>query len=163
MPNPASIRLVAIIAVTALVCGCSPPTGKGQRFLIPSGYAGEVFVEYAVAGAPPLPLEDGARVMVIPADGWLKTSSDIQTGWRHNDELYFWDGKSRTPASSVVPAYQRLGASNGTWSCPKTGGGALKGEIFFLGTEEQWRATSYNNWTDAPCMMVAARLRGDKR
>ena len=105
-----------------LLTACDSGTAKGQVFLIPPGYSGEVLVEYDVKNAPPLPIEDGARVMIVPADGWLRTSSGIQTGWRRNDELYFWDGKTRTPAASVVPAYQRLGAQNGSWSCPAGGG-----------------------------------------
>ena len=68
----------------------------------------------------------------------------------------FLGRKTRTPAASVVPAYQRLGAQNGSWSCP-TGGGFLQGEIFYLGTEERWRATSYQYWADAACRFLAAR------
>jgi hypothetical protein len=120
--------------------------------LIPPSYFGEAFIEYGVRGAPELPLEDGWRVATIPSSGWLKTSSRFVGGWQLPGRLYFWDGKTRTPVNTIVPGYTTLGGANGSWNCPGFSS-SINSQIekFFLGTDYQWKASSYNYWASVIC------------
>ena len=56
------------------------PARTNQRFVLPEGFAGPLRVYYGVAGAPPLAVDDGWRVLNIPRSGLLETSSPIEYG-----------------------------------------------------------------------------------
>jgi hypothetical protein len=49
-------------------------------YLIPAGFTGWVTIEFAVAGAPPLPRAGDARVITVPPDGTLRTASAQELG-----------------------------------------------------------------------------------
>ena len=49
-------------------------------YLIPAGFTGWVTIELSVLGAPPLPHEDGARVITVPPSGKVMTSSPQEIG-----------------------------------------------------------------------------------
>jgi hypothetical protein len=66
------------------------------RFLIPEGYVGWVRVDFDVAGAPPLPIEDGFYIFKFTESGRLQTSSSDVVESRRNEFLYYSnDGKYR--------------------------------------------------------------------
>ncbi len=67
---------------------------KRDRFLIPEKFTGTVYVYFQVPGAPPLKMEDGYRLIVIPESGVAKTSSDLIPGKLH-DEYWFYSGEKR--------------------------------------------------------------------
>lgn len=69
-------------------------TPKRDRILIPEGYSGTLAVTFSVHGAPPLPMEDGFRVIKFNKDGEVKTSSPGMPG-KLKDEYYFYSGSSR--------------------------------------------------------------------
>ena len=58
---------------------------KRDRFLIPERFTGTVYVYFQVPGAPPLEMEDGYRLIVIPDNGVVKTSSDLISGKLHDE------------------------------------------------------------------------------
>lgn len=105
-----------------------------SRFLIPSGYVGWVRVEYRVPSAPALPREGKYLLVVLDKDGTRQTSSDLPTGWAHDQFFYY-------------SANQRQSLSNAGW-CK---GGMIWGEVigkdersvtiqkFFVGNEDQFR------------------------
>jgi hypothetical protein len=103
--------------------------------LIPAGYIGEVKVYYHVAGTPPLPIEDGHYLLVIPSDGVLKTSSDIEYGVASEDDYYAYqaDGK-RKPLLDT-----EWGRGGMIWA-DSTGGDSSGNTYatFFVGTEAQY-------------------------
>lgn len=74
------------------------------RFLIPEGYVGWVRVDFGVAGAPPLPAEDGYYVLKIPLTGRLKTSSSDMIV--RGEQYYYFsdDTKYRLKIDSQSPA-----------------------------------------------------------
>jgi hypothetical protein len=59
------------------------------RFLIPEGYVGWVRVDFDVASAPALPIEDGYYVFKFPTSGRLQTSSSDIVDSRRNQFLYY--------------------------------------------------------------------------
>jgi hypothetical protein len=60
-------------------------------YLIPEGFTGWVTIELAVAGAPPLSREGGARLIAVPPSGRLKTSSPQELGIIDDHEFWFVD------------------------------------------------------------------------
>lgn len=106
-----------------------------ERFLIPAGYIGWVKIEYRRAGAPPLPFENGRRVLMISPDGTLKTSSDPHPG-RGEDEFFYYAGDHRThlPNAGVCKGGMIWGLEtlvDDRTSTPFT--------RFYVGTESQYR------------------------
>ena len=71
-----------------------------ERFLIPAGFTGWVRVDFRQPSAPPLPLEDGHRVLKLARDGTLKTSSEVRPG-RGDDEFFYYSGEQRTHLSNA--------------------------------------------------------------
>ena len=61
---------------------------KTESLLIPESYVGWVRIEYAVAGQPPLPVEKADCIVTIPAAGFLRTSSQLETGWGNSRYYY---------------------------------------------------------------------------
>lgn len=81
--------------------GCNDT--KRHRILIPEGYHGTVYVYFGVKGAPPLKMEDGYQLIIVPNNGIVRTSSELIGGKLH-DEYYLYSEKGRT----TLPP-QRLG------------------------------------------------------
>lgn len=61
------------------------------RFLIPEGYVGWVRVDFDVATAPPLPIEEGYYIFKFPESGRLQTSSSDIVESRRNQFFYYSD------------------------------------------------------------------------
>jgi hypothetical protein len=56
-------------------------TEKRNKVLVPRGYQGWICIAYGIQDAPPLPLDDdGYRVVRIPANGVVKTSTLGRSG-----------------------------------------------------------------------------------
>jgi len=88
----------AILGPTAfdLVFHRRPP----ERFLIPAGYSGWVRIDFRQKGAPPLPMEDGRRLLKLNEQGSLQTSSDPQAG-HGRDDFFYYTGEHRTPLRTL--------------------------------------------------------------
>jgi hypothetical protein len=110
MPNAkarfATLAILGLpILIAALVFGPSaldllisrrPP----ERYIVPAGYTGWVRVDFHQPGAPALPIEDGRRLLLLKANGTLRTSSDPDPG-RGKDEFFSYSASRRTPLSNA--------------------------------------------------------------
>ncbi len=71
---------------------------KRNRYLIPEKFYGTVYVYYNVKDAPPLPMEDGFRLIVVPENGIVRTSSP-PIGGEFYDEEWLYSGEKRVRMS----------------------------------------------------------------
>jgi hypothetical protein len=76
---------------------------RRYRILIPESYHGTVYIYFGVKDAPPLKMEDGYQLIIVPNDAIVRTSAELISGKLH-DEYYLYSDKGRTP----LPP-QRLG------------------------------------------------------
>jgi hypothetical protein len=68
--------------IAALSCGRKPPP---ERWIIPENYTGWLRLDYAVSGAPMLPIDHGVYVVRMPAAGRLETSSPYNSTVDQNE------------------------------------------------------------------------------
>jgi hypothetical protein len=164
------IWLIFFCGVSSSV-GCAD-TRRPERLLIPQGYTGWVRVDYEVKGAPALPRENNHTLTTIPANGYLKTSSPLETGASSNDEYFFYNPKN---------SQQRFVIRDGTQVIHEESNGHLTGPVpireegsqepqyiapvtihrhFFVGSQAQVRLS--NRYRIGPVAPAAAkaRLRG---
>jgi hypothetical protein len=71
-----------------------------ERYLIPAGFTGWTRIEFRKKGLPPLPSEDGHRLLKLDTQGKLSTSADPQTG-HGKDDFYYYTDSQRTPVSNA--------------------------------------------------------------
>jgi hypothetical protein len=72
---------LTLVVINALQQVAEPaPVRTNQRFVLPEGFAGPLRVYYGITGAPPLPVENGWRVIKVPRSGHVETSSPIEYG-----------------------------------------------------------------------------------
>lgn len=83
------------------------PERKAYIWLFPEGYAGWVRVDFEVPGAPPLPDEDGYRVLRVPDTGVIETCDPLITSPATEREFYESDGKRR-PAPVRLAGWTRV-------------------------------------------------------
>jgi len=117
-----------------------------QDHLVPDGYTGWCKATYDVAGTPPLPVEDGHRILRYDARGVLETSSTFEEGIAV-DNYYYVSGDERRSLRRRPPGMEGEIWGQGTSSLMVTradGKTVRKGvhTHFFVGTEEQYRAAS---------------------
>jgi hypothetical protein len=112
-----------------------------ERYLIPAGFTGWTRVEYRKKEAPPLPTEDGHRLIRLDAHGMLSTSSNPQSGHGRDDFYSYSAGdpskNHRTPISSA-------GVCKGIgmiWQVETLVDDKSEAPFtrFFVGTEDQYR------------------------
>jgi hypothetical protein len=72
-----------------------------ERYLIPSGFSGWVRVDYRQTNSPPLPVEDGHRLITLNAQGETQTSSEPLNGHGNDDFFYYSAGGQRTRLSNA--------------------------------------------------------------
>ncbi|MFT3916310.1 MAG: hypothetical protein QM704_20195 [Anaeromyxobacteraceae bacterium] len=80
----AGVLLAPALLAAALVAACGAP---GYRWVVPEGYQGWVEMKCGVTGAPPLPVEGGLAVIVVPQDGKIVTSSPLRSGPARDEAL----------------------------------------------------------------------------
>ena len=66
---------VPVLCVTFLVTISCGSKSQPEKWIIPENYTGWLRVDYAVAGAPPLPMEGTSHVVRMPKSGRLRSSS----------------------------------------------------------------------------------------
>src|SRR6266478_2338383 len=100
----APIVIVAVlglpILIAAAILGPTPfdlvfHRRPPERFLIPAGYSGWARIDFRQKGAPPLPIEDGRRLLKLNVQSALQTSSDPQPG-HGRDDFFYYAGDRRT-------------------------------------------------------------------
>ena len=106
-----------------------------ERYLIPAGFTGWVRIDYGQRNAPPLPTEDGRRLLKLDAQGTIATSSDPQFG-HGKDDFFYYDASHRTPLSSAGVCKGGMIWELQTLVAPRT---SMPFTRFFVGTEEQYR------------------------
>jgi len=106
-----------------------------ERYLIPAGYSGWVRTDYGQQGAPPLPVEDGRRLIRFGADGRAVTSSNPLTG-HGRDEFFYYSGNSRTALSTAGVCKGGMVWGRETLVDSATSSPSIR---FFVGTEDQYR------------------------
>jgi hypothetical protein len=106
-----------------------------ERFLIPAGYTGWVRVDFRRKDAPPLPMEDGRRLLKLNAQGMLQTSSDPQLG-HGRDDFFYYAGDHRTQLSNAGVCKGGMVWQTETMVDDRT---STPFERFFVGTESQYR------------------------
>jgi Family of unknown function (DUF6843) len=130
---------VLIILVVAAVLGPNPLELIGrrppERYLIPAGFAGWARIDYLQSGAPPLPVEDGRRLLKLNAQGALQTSSDPTTG-PGKDEFFADTPTGRTRLSNAGICKGGMIWQFATKVDEQT---ARPFTRFFVGTEAQYR------------------------
>lgn len=124
-----TLFVIALFVISVPLWWIRANTRRAEKYVIPSGYVGWVRVKYNSVGAPPLPLENGYLLLVIPASGVLKTSSLMGDGWG-TDEYYQIDKRGQRI---------RLDISNKEEQQPAIRGGSTNGSQykFFIGSEKQ--------------------------
>jgi len=104
-----------------------------SKFLIPEGYVGWLRVEYDVECFPPIPVEDGVRILRFAGANVLETASSMPEDAAERQYLYYAaDGSERNLAADY-----RSGNGMIWRESPGSRGGKMKMFIFFVGTEEQ--------------------------
>lgn len=81
-----------------------------RHYVLPADFSGWVTIKYEKTDAPPLPEEDGAYILKIPADGLLETSTPLDQGWARDE--YFRD---RVDSLSLMPKQVDCGPESCTW------------------------------------------------
>lgn len=140
-----AVTLAAVIAAmaigaVALVRSARTPTVH----LVPDGYVGWVEAAYGVAGAPPLPVEAGKRILRYDERGRLETSSVYEEGWGL-DSYFYMAGETRRPLRQRPPGFEGevWHVYTGRTRVVRSEGETIGREVrtgFFVGTEEQLRA-----------------------
>lgn len=99
------MRALVTAVIVLVACHREPRHAPPAVYLLPEGFTGWVTVEYASPGAAALPEEHGARIIHVPADGKLRTSSPQELGIVDN-RFYFVDGAgARTPIAEPEAAH----------------------------------------------------------
>ena len=106
-----------------------------ERYLIPVAYSGWVRIDYGQKNAPPLPIEDGRRLIRFDANGKAVTSSSPLSG-HGKDEFFYYSGAARTALSSAGVCKGGMVWEPETLTDPATSKPALR---FFVGTEDEYR------------------------
>jgi len=106
-----------------------------ERYLIPAGYNGWIRIDYQQKNAPPLPVEDGRRLIKFDANGKTATSSTPLSG-HGKDEFFYVSGNKRTPLSTAGVCKGGMIWDPVTVIDPSTSTPFLR---FFVGTEDQYR------------------------
>ena len=138
------VAIIAVIAVGAVLLVRSSRTPAVH--LVPDGYTGWVEATYGVAGAPPLPVEDGARVFRYDERGKLETSSELEEGWGV-DSHYYVAGENRKLLRQRPPGMEGeiWHGYTSTSLVTRFEGETIRHGVrtgFFVGTEEECRASS---------------------
>ena len=104
-----------------------------SKFLIPEGYVGWLRVEYDVECFPPIPVEDGVRILRFAGANVLETASSMPEDAAERQYFYYAaDGSERNLAADY-----RNGNGMIWRESPGSRGGKMKMFVFFVGTEEQ--------------------------
>jgi hypothetical protein len=144
----AIILAVVLAAVIAAMAAGAVLLVRGARtpgvHLVPDGYVGWCEAHYGVAGAPPLPVEEGQRVFRYDERGKLETSSEFEEGWGV-DSYFYVAGETRRLLRQRPPGMEGEIWHNYTSTHRVTvvDGQPVRQGIhtgFFVGTEEQMRS-----------------------
>jgi hypothetical protein len=123
-----------------------------ERYLIPAGFTGWSRIEFRKNGAPPLPTENGHRLLKLDVQGKLSTSSNPQTGHGKDDFYYYSSGDSSITHRTAIP---NVGVCKGIgmiWQVETVVDeqAGIPFTRFFVGTEDQYRRDADPTGTKLP-------------
>ena len=149
----AGLTLVASAAFGMSSCGAGGTHRSHNRiYLIPEGYVGWYRVDYNVPNTPTLPTEiryeNEWRVFVLPAHGWLKTSSPYECCDMTTGEWFYVSNGTRRELKDV-------GWARGNFS---TGGNGMVCDSWFVGTEAQYEKYGKSPEKDSSGCVVPRNL-----
>lgn len=139
-------RFWALMLLAAFNTTTSCRRRTPDLWVIPDGYEGWVKIDYIVKNAPPLPLQNGHRLVQVSSNGYTQTSSELlygwasdkfqyangtpllQTGWGEGGNL--WGGMFQ---SEIVCTETSKASSE----CHTTG--RSLNQCYFIGTEDQFK------------------------
>lgn len=99
------MKALVTTVIVLIACHREPKRAIPAVYELPEGFTGWVTVEYASPGAAALPEDHGTRIVRVPADGTLRTSSPQALGIVDN-RFYFMDGAGkRTPIAEPEAAH----------------------------------------------------------
>jgi len=118
-----------------------------SKFLIPEGYVGWLRVEYDVECFPPIPVEDGVRILRFAGANVLETSSPMPEDAAERQYFYCAaDGSERNLAADY-----RNGNGMIWQETLGSRGGKMRMFIFFVGTEEQSKTRPHTGFLAPVC------------
>jgi hypothetical protein len=106
-----------------------------ERYLIPSGFTGWARIDFRQPAAPPLPTEDGRRLLKLDGKGALATNASPMPGFGNNEFFYYTDS-GRRPLSTAGVCKGGMVWDLETLVDERTSGPFQR---FFVGTEDQYR------------------------
>ncbi len=106
-----------------------------ERYILPAGYSGWVRIDYRQPTAPPLPTEEGRRVLKLDAHGALATSDSPRSG-HAKDEFFAATAGGLQPLPYVGVCKGGMIWGLETLTDDRTGRPFTR---FFVGTEDQYR------------------------
>jgi len=149
--KPFLLTTACLLCVVLISCQARTPA----HYLLESGFAGWVRIDFNVAGAPPLVKESGAYILRVDSSGHASTSSNpIDLLAEHRfyvrdkgadtelKENKFWNAK-REFKETGAEAEPRVWGRGIT--VEQNGGRELVWERFFVGTKAQF-ADSIRSW-----------------
>lgn len=126
--------LLLVATISLLTTSCN--TRRPDLFLIPAGFKGWAKVQFQVASAPALPVENGHWLLRLDGKGHLRTSSMLEGGVAKDEYFYVANG-GRT---SLRKTESCQGGS--IWGVA-TGSDPISSradtEWFFVGSEREYR------------------------
>jgi hypothetical protein len=146
-------------AIGVALCRCEGPKRTPTRYLIPNGYVGWVQIDYEVDRGLAPEREGKYLVLRVPANGHLITSAHYEEGWASDDYFYYDSKGVRTRLPWTIPG--RGGMVWGQYS-GRSNGDPQYGRMF-IGTEEQYRATSNDPLFGPPPLPSASPKRNPRR
>jgi hypothetical protein len=122
----------ASIALLTMSCN----TRRPDLFLIPAGFKGWAKVQFQIASAPPLPVENGHWLLRLDGEGHLRTSSMLEGGVAKDEYFYVTNGR-RTSLPNTQSCQGGIIWGVATGSDPISS--RADTEWFFVGSEREYR------------------------
>lgn len=134
---------LTVLSLLAPCCNTRTP----DTFYIPRGYVGWVRIEHSAAGAPPLEQKDGHRLIRIPSNGRLRTSSPLLGGLA-DDRYYYVDSAGKLEELEINNPWSpngRIRARHSIfWVLRKGKQVNRQGHEFFVGSAEEYKESTKN-------------------
>ena len=141
----AAFSTLVVLAMTQGACNWLSELGETKRtpdrYLIPEGFVGWVEIDYGVAGAQPLPIEDGHALFRFSQSGRLATSTPLEFGTAKDEYFYVSAAGRRTRLPLTGWGKGGMIWAGSVGDNQSKGKSAQAHERFFVGTEKQFHAS----------------------
>ena len=127
-----------VLAVFFTSTSCQEHIRIPSRYLIPEGYVGWIRIDFLVAGAPALAIEDNHYLFKIPSSGRLETLSDPEYGWSSDDDYYLYSGDTRRALNNDGSRGQMIHNAFTGWIGDNFEHRIATYEYFFIGTKDDY-------------------------